>query len=340
MRKGNILTAVAAIFVSMGTTWEATSQSIEQFYQGKNVELLIGFGPGGGNDTWARLVAAHIGNHIPGNPTVIPKNMPGSGGLKVANYLYDAAPKDGRVFGLVNRGIPLEPLLGGKGADFDPRKFNWIGSPDKDTTVCAALKTSEVQNMQDLFTKELVMGATGSGADTAIYPEFLKAVLDMNFRVIKGYKGSTGVALAMERGEVDGVCLASRSLQAKSVYKQGKVNVLFQAALKPNPDLKGVPSALDEVKTDADRQALELFFSRVELGRPFVAPPEVPKDRVEALREAFVAMTRDPEFIADAKKRKFTITLVRGNELQELVENIYETPKPVVERTAAALGRK
>ncbi|MQA67069.1 MAG: hypothetical protein GEU76_14405 [Alphaproteobacteria bacterium] len=332
--------AAGAAAVAVLVAGTASAQSLESVYKGHNVELLIGFGPGGGNDTWARLVAAHIGKHLPGKPTVIPKNMEGAGGLQVANYLFNAAPKNGRVFGLINRGIPLEPLLGGKGTDFDARKFTYIGSPDRDTTVCGAMKTAEVQTMQDLFAKELVMGATGSGADTAIYPEFLRAVLGMKFKVVKGYKGSSAVALAMERGEVQGACLAFTSFATKSIYREGKVNILFQAALKPDPDIKGVPSALDVVKSAADRQALELFFARVELGRPFVAPPGLAPELVKGLRDAFQATLADPAFRADAKKRRFTVTPVSGEELQKLVDDIYKTPKDVVGRVAKALGRK
>lgn len=340
MRITRLITGAAMAAAVALTAGAAGAQSLESVYKGRTVELLIGFGPGGGNDTWARLVAAYIGKHLPGKPNVVPKNMEGAGGLQVANYLYNAAPKNGRVFGLINRGIPLEPLLGGKGANFDPRKFTYIGSPDRDTTVCGAMKTAEVKTMQDLFSKELVMGATGSGADTAIYPEFLRSVLGMKFKVIKGYKGSSAVALAMERGEVQGACLAFTSFATKSIYREGKVNILFQAALKPDPDIKGVPSALDVVKSQADRQALELFFSRVELGRPFVAPPGLPPEVVKGLRDAFQATLKDPAFRADAKKRKFTVTAVTGEELQELVENIYKTPKDVAARVAEALGRK
>lgn len=317
----------------------AKAQSTESVFKGKTVDLLIGFGAGGGNDTWARTVAAHIGRHLPGNPNVIPRNMDGAGGLQVANYLYNAAPKTGRVFGLINRGIPLEPLLGGKGANFDARKFVYLGSPDRDTTVCGAMKNASVQTMQDLFARELVVGGTGSGADTVIYPEFLNAVLRTKFKIIKGYKGSNAVALAMARGEVQGACLAMDSFARTSVYTEGQVNILFQAALKPDPKLGNVPSILDQAKSTADRQALELFFARVELGRPFVAPPGISPDMVRTLRAGFAAVMVDPKFTADAIKRKLNPAPVSGEDLQDLVEKIYRSPKEVVTRVAAALNR-
>lgn len=329
----------AALALVAATALPAQAQSVESVYKGRTVDLLIGFGPGGGNDTWARTIAAHIGRHLPGSPSVIPRNMDGAGGLQVANYLFNAAPKTGRVFGLINRGIPLEPLLGGKGTNFDPRKFNYIGSPDRDTTVCGAMKSAKVQTMQDLFASELIVGGTGSGADTVIYPEFLNAVLGTKFKVIKGYKGSNAVALAMARGEVQGACLAFDSFARTSVYNEGQTNILFQAALKPDPKIKDVPSILGQAKTSADRQALELFFARVELGRPFVAPPGLAPDLVATLRKAFADTAADAAFIADAKKRKLRPDPVGGEDLQQLVENIYKTPKDVAQRVAKALGR-
>lgn len=334
-----IALAAAAILAAGTLATNAQAQSAESVFKGRSVDLLIGFGPGGGNDTWARTVAAHIGRHLPGNPSVVPRNMEGAGGLQVANYLYNAAPKTGRVFGLINRGIPLEPLLGGKGANFDARKFVYLGSPDRDTTVCGAMKTSKVQTMEDLFTKELVVGGTGSGADTVIYPEFLNAVLGTKFKIIKGYKGSNAVALAMARGEVEGACVALDSFYRTAVYQEGKSQILFQAALKPDPDIKNVPSIIEKAKSTADRQALELFFARVELGRPFVAPPGISADMVKTLRKAFADTMADPQLIADAKKRKLNPAAITGEELQQLVENIYRSPKDVVARVAAALGR-
>jgi tripartite-type tricarboxylate transporter receptor subunit TctC len=338
MTPHRILTAVAVAAAALAFSATAHAQSAEAVFKGRNVDLLIGFGPGGGNDTWARTVAAHIGRHLPGNPNVIPRNMDGAGGLQVANYLYNAASKTGRVFGLINRGIPLEPLLGGKGTNFDARKFVYLGSPDRDTTICGAMKSASVKTMADLFSQELVVGGTGSGADTVIYPEFLNAVLGTKFKIIKGYKGSNAVALAMARGEVQGACLASDSFDRTSVYREGQVNILFQAALKPDSKLGDVPNILGQAKNTADRQALELFFARVELGRPFVAPPGISADMAKTLRKAFADTFADAVFIADAKKRKLNPAPVSGEELQQMVDNIYASPKEVVARVAAALN--
>jgi tripartite-type tricarboxylate transporter receptor subunit TctC len=255
------------------------------------------------------------------------------------NTLYNVSPKDGTAIGLVNRGIPLEPLLGGQGVQFDPMKMSWIGSPDKDITVCAARKDAPVQTMQDLFSKELVVGATGSGADTAIYPEFLSELIGMKFRTIKGYPGSRDISLAMERNEVQGICLAYDSLQRQTLAREGKINILFQAALKPDPRLKGVPVGTDLARSEDDRLALQLFFARVALGRPFVAPPGLPAARVTTLRTAFDTTLKDPDFLADAKKQDLSVDAITGQELAGIIADVYKTPKDVVKRTSEALGR-
>jgi tripartite-type tricarboxylate transporter receptor subunit TctC len=244
------------------------------------------------------------------------------------------------VFGLINRGIPLEPLLGSDAAQFDPLKMNWLGSPDKDTTVCAARKDAAVQSMRDLAGKELVVGATGSGADTAIYPEFLAEFLGMKFRTVKGYPGSNEIVLAMERGEVQGICVAYESLARQRLMREGKLNILMQVALEKDPGIPDdVPLATELAQSQAEREALKLFLSRVALGRPFVAPPEVPRERIEALRNAFLATMRDPEFVAETKKLRLTVDPIPGERLAHVIAEIYKTPREVVKRVADILGR-
>jgi tripartite-type tricarboxylate transporter receptor subunit TctC len=254
------------------------------------------------------------------------------------NQLYNVSPKDGTTIGLVNRGIPLEPLLGGDGTQFDPSKMNWIGSPDKDTTVCVARKDAQVQTMPDLFTKELLVGATGSGADTATYPEFLSALLGMKFKTIKGYQGTKEISLAMERKEVEGICVAYDSLMRETLAREGKINILFQATLRPDRRLNNVPVGTDLARSEEDRQALRLFFARVALGRPFVAPPGVPTERVALLRKAFDDTMKDPAFLKDAKQQDLNVDAITGQELTNIIASVYKTPKDVVKRTAEALG--
>ncbi|MGE5538183.1 MAG: Bug family tripartite tricarboxylate transporter substrate binding protein [Gemmatimonas sp.] len=330
---------LAAAVATVAASGPAGAQAPAELFKGKTINLMIGFGPGGANDVWARAIAKHMPKHLPGNPNIVPQNVPGAGGLKLMNQLANVSPKDGTAIGLVNRGIPLEPLLGGQGTQFDPMKMNWIGSPDKDVTVCSARKDAAVQKMEDLFSKELIVGATGSGADTAIYPEFLAELLGMKFKTIKGYPGSKEISLAMERKEVQGICLAYDSLMRQPLARDGKVNILFQAALTADPRLKDVPIGTDLARSEADRAALKLFFARVALGRPFVAPPGVPAERVTALRNAFDETMKDPDFLADAKRQDLSVDAITGQEIADIIADVYKTPKDVVARTSEALGR-
>jgi tripartite-type tricarboxylate transporter receptor subunit TctC len=240
---------------------------------------------------------------------------------------------------MINRGIPFEPLLGGPGAQFDALRINYIGSPGRDTTVCAARKDAAVQSLQDLASRELPVGGTGSGADTAIYPEFLSALLGLKFRLVKGYQGSHEIQLAMERGEVQGICLAYDSLSRGNLARSGRINILLQAALEPDPRIKDVPMVLAAVRSAEDRKALELFFARAAMGRPFVAPPDVPSDRLAALRLAFESTLRDPAFLDDARKQNLNVVPVSGQAMFDLVANAYRTPPDIVKRTLQALGR-
>ena len=318
----------------------AAAQSAADFYRGKTVQLLNGFGPGGENDLWSREITRFMPKYIPGNPTMVTQNVPGAGTLLLANQLYNTVPKDGSVFGLISRGIPLEPLFNGPGVQFDPQKFGWVGSPDKDVQVCAARKDAPVQKMEDLFTKELVVGATGSGADTQVQPEFLSKLLGMKFKIVSGYPGSNEILLAVERGEVQGICVAYASLQRQSIFREGKLNILFQASLKSDPALAGVPLGSDLAKNPEDRAALELFFGRAELGRPFLAPPGVPAERLAALRQAFQATLTDPQLVEDTAKEKLTVRAITGEDIAAVLAKLYATPPAVVKRVAAALGRK
>ena len=240
-------------------------------------------------------ISRHMSNHIPGNPRCAAERarLGRPAGRQPA---LQPAPKDGTVIGMINRGIPFEPLLGGQGVQFDALKLNYLGSPGRDTTVCAARKDAAVKTMADLANKELIVGGTGSGADTAIYPQFLSSLLGLKFKVVKGYKGSHEIQLAMERNEVQGICLAFDSLSRGTLARAGEVNVLFQAALTPDPRIKDVPMVLDSARATDERKALELFFARAAIGRPFVAPPDMPADRLAALREAFDATLTDPAF--------------------------------------------
>ena len=336
--------AAAGICLALLLLLAPQSRAVESqpapFFSGKTIYFLIGFGPGGANDVWSRVLAQHLGNHIRGKPRIIVQNVPGAGGLKLMNQLYNLSPKDGTTIGLINRGIPFEPLLGGDGIQFDPLKMNWLGSPDRDTTVCVARKEARVKTMRDLSGTELLVGATGSGADTAIYPEFLSQLLGMKFKTVKGYQGSKDISLAMERGEVDGICVAYDSLLREPLAREGRINILFQAALNPDARLKQVPVATDLATSDSDRDALKLFFARVELGRPLVLPPGVPQDRVALLRKALDETLHDPQFANEAKSLGLNIDYITGEETARTIAAAYRMPKPIVDRTMRALGRR
>jgi tripartite-type tricarboxylate transporter receptor subunit TctC len=330
------LIATALLFVSGSI---APAQSPAEFFKGRAIQVMVGFGTGGEDDLWARSISRHLGNHIPGNPTIVVQHMPGSGGLLVANRLYNTAPKDGTAVGMINRGIPFEPLLGGSGAQFDALKFIYVGSPGRDTSVCGARKDAQVQTMQDLYTKELTVGASGSGADTAIYPQFFNALLGMKFKIVQGYKGSGEIQIAMERKEVDGICLTYDSLLRGNLARQGQINVLFQAAVEPDPRLKDVPLGVQAARTPEDKQALELFFARVEMGRPFVLPPGVPADRVAAIRDGFAAMLKDKAFLEETGKQRLRVVPISAEQMTSVVVNAYKTPPEIVKRTMQVLGR-
>ena len=340
MWPGLLARGIAAALLAVVPASLAAAQDAAAFYAGKNLELYIGYSVGGGYDLYARTIARHIGKHIPGNPTVVVKNMEGAGSLRLANWLYNVAPKDGTVFGTIGRGTPFDPLLGHKGASFDATKFTWIGSANHEVSVCVAWHTSGVVKFEDLLTKELTVGGTGSAADTDQFPKIVNGVLGTKMRVITGYPGGNDVGLAMERGEVKGRCGWSWS-SVKSTHPawlaEKKINVLVQLALAKHPDLPDVPLITDLAKTDEQRQVLKLIFARQVMGRPYLAPPALPKDRVDTLRKAFMDTMRDPEFLADAEKSQLEINPVSGDEIEKLVKEVYATPPEVVQKAAQFL---
>lgn len=332
------LAAAAALTVLPISAGQA--QSVADFYKGKTIELLIGYSPGGGYDTYARTIARHMSKHIPGNPTIVPKNQPGAGSLKLTNFLFNVAPKDGTTFGTIGRGIPMEPLLGGEGTQFDAKEFNWIGSANDEVSICVAWHTTGIEKFEDLYEKELVVGGTGSGADTDTFPMLIKNVLGAKIKLISGYPGGSDILLAMERGEVGGRCGWSwSSVKSRRMdwIREGKVNILLQMSLAKHPDIPEVPLVMDLAETREQKQIFRLMFARQRMGRPYVAPPGVPEERVAALRKAFMDTMKDPEFLAEAKKAKLEITPVSGEEIQTLINELYEdTPQEIVEMAAEA----
>ena len=335
------LLRIAAVFCAgLLPLSQAGAQSPGEFYKGKNVDLYIGYSAGGGYDLYARMLAKHMGKHIPGNPTVVTKNMEGAGSLRLANWLYNVAPKDGTAFGTIGRGTGFDPLFGQKAAQFDATKFTWIGSANNEVSVCVAWHTSGITKFDDLFGRELIVGGTGPAADTDQFPKVVNGVLGTKMRVIAGYPGGNDVGLAMERGEVQGRCGWSwssvRSTQQKWLDDK-KVHVLVQLALDKHPELPDVPLIMDLAKSDEQKQVLKLIFARQVMGRPFLAPPGVPKDRAEALRKAFMDTMQDRDFLAESEKAQLEIVPVSGDDLQKLVAEIYATPPAIAQKAAALI---
>jgi tripartite-type tricarboxylate transporter receptor subunit TctC len=311
----------------------AQAQSVEEFYRKTPVQLLIGFPVANAYDTYARAVARHLGKHIPGNPTIIPVNRPGAGSLTAANFLYNAAPKDGSTIAHFNRSIPLEPLIGNAAAKFDGRKFTWLGSVGNEVSVCVGWHTAAVKTWNDMLTKEFVAGAAGLGADTGVFPTVLKNVFGANIKIITGYPGGAEMSIAMERREIDGRCGWSWSgvKSTKPEWLSSKqINILLQLGLQKSPELPDVPLIIDQATTDDQRQILKLVFSRQEFAWPFAAPPDIPTDRAQALRAAFAATLADPEFLEDAKKIQIDVNPVSASAVDRLIGELYASPDAIL----------
>jgi tripartite-type tricarboxylate transporter receptor subunit TctC len=313
----------------------ASAQSSEPF-AGKSVSVIIGFGPGGGYDLWGRTVARHIGKHLPGKPNVVAQNMPGAGSYVATSHIYGAAPKDGTVLAIIARDAALGPLTGAPGARFDATKLSWIGTPTKEHNVCIAFNTAAVKSVGELRDKQLILGDTGPGTGTRSYPKVLNDLLGFKFKLVGGFQSSADVFLAMERGEVEGICESLDSINNRRPdwIASKKVNVLLQAGAKPHPTLAGVPLVFELARNANERQVLEFLYAGQGIGRPFVAPPDLPADRLKLLREAFDRTMRDADFIADVKRNKLELEPEDGEHLEELIRKIYATPKPIIDKVS------
>lgn len=330
----NLLHLAGGAFALAAMTAPATAQAPS--LAGKNVTMIIPAGTGGGFDHWGRVVARHIGKHLPGKPTVVPQNMPGAGGFNAANYIYNIAPKDGTVMGIIQAPVALGPLTGATGARFDSMKITWVGTPTMETLVCVAMARAQVKTFQDLLGNELITGNTGVGNGGYTWPKALNGLLGTKFKLVSGFPSASDVLLAMERNEIDGICESLESLVGRRPdwIASKKVNVLFQfqAGGRPNPQLKDVPLIVDLARTPEEKQAVEFLYSGNGLGRPFLAPPGMPAERVKMLRDAFNATMKDPQFLADAERQKLDVAPEDGEYLSALIKKIYATPKPIVDK--------
>jgi tripartite-type tricarboxylate transporter receptor subunit TctC len=319
----------------------AQAQSVEEFYRGKTINLIVGFTPGGGYDTTARILAPYLKKHLPGSPSVVVQNVEGAGSLKATNTLFNVASKDGTVIGTFSRGMPMEPLMGNSAAQFDAAKFTWLGSTTNEYSVVLAWHTSPVKTWNDLLKTEFTVGGEGSGSDSDVYAMLLKNLFGAKIKLVTGYPGSAELMLAVERGELDGRAAWSwSSLKASKPdwIRDKKFSTLVQLNLTKNPDLPDVPMIVDLATSEKQRQILKLVLSRQTMGRPFAAPPGIPEDRKQALRKAFDDAVKDPEFLAEAKQRKMDVNPVSGAEIEKLVAELYRTPPDVLAEAKAAIA--
>src|SRR5580704_13126712 len=331
---------IAAGAMAQGDT-AARADPIADFYSGKNVQLVIGYAPGGGYDIYARALARHMARHIPGNPSIVVQNMPGAGSIKAANYLYNIAPKDGSAFGGFSRGAFLDPLLGrGEGVQYAAAKYGWLGSISNEVGVCAFRSDSGVATWRDMQTKSYVIGSTGAGADSDVFPIVLRKMFGLPFKVVTGYHSAADVVLAITRKEVDGRCgwsWSSMMAWNKDMFQSKAIIVALQLASQKLAELPDTPSIV-EVARGADQQAaLKLILSRQMIARPYVAPPGIPPERLKALRAAFDATMKDPEFLADAQRQDLEVRPVSGTEADALINEIYASPPAVVKLAIEAM---
>ena len=320
MRKVYCLSILSTVAIGAVIASDAVAQtSVADFYKDKSITMYISSGAGGTNDAYARLVAEHISKHIPGNPNVVPKNMPGAGGLKATKFLYKIAPKDGTAMGVVQRSVAVQPLLGIKAADYDPLKFIWVGSTNSEVSMGISWGTSSVKTPKDAMTQELIIGSSGVGNDTGAFPRVLNFFLGTKFKPIHGYQSGTDILLAIERKEVMGrVGWSWSSLKSRKPnwIKNKKINLLVQMGLKKAKDNPDTPLAIDFAKTPKDRKAMELIFAATTIGWPALLPPGVPKDRADAIRAAYKATMKDKAFLKGAKKRRLGGDPATGQEIE------------------------
>jgi hypothetical protein len=329
----------AATFALALAAWSCAAPAAAQdFYAGKQLTIIVGAGPGGGYDLQARIAARHLGRHIPGNPTIIVQNIPSR--IAAANMMFSTAMKDGTTIALLQRGILLAKLIYPSGVRFEMEKFRWLGSLNSETAVSLAWHTAPHKVTKDLFNQELIVGAI-TGVDPETTPRLYNSLIGTKFKVVTGYNSTAQIALAVERGEVQGIADWSwSSLKAvrPNWLAEKQITLLMQGALKNEPELGSLPNALDFIKNDADRKVMELHFTQKTAARPLVTPPEVPAERVALLRKAFETLAQDKEFLAEMDKAQMEFAFVPGPEIDKIVAQIVATPPEIAERYAKAFS--
>ena len=335
------------IMLAMAAFWLVVPSSVyaDDFYKGKTVRVIVGGSAGGGFDTYSRVMARHMGKHIPGNPALLVENMTGAGTLIAAKYLHSNAKPDGLTFGIFNGGLILGRVLGMKGIDFDVRELQYIGVPVQDSTVCSLRKESGVSNIDQWYASKspIKLGGLSPGNSVSDVPRVLKAALDLPLQVVDGYKGTAEARMAADAGELHGACWAWESMRVNwaNALKAGDAKVILQVAMKKIPDLPNVPAAMDLAKSDDARQLLKAgAIDPAAIVRVYVTSPRTPKDRVQILRKAFAGTLTDPEFVAETKKINLDVNPLPGEEVKRIVDDLFKLPAPMVAKLAAILSGK
>lgn len=325
-----VIAMVLAFMAPSGSP--ADAQTVEEFYRGNRISIIVGVPPGGNYDLNARTLARYMPRYIPGNPTIIVQNMAGANSMIMSNHVNNIAPKDGTVIGASSRTMPYATLLGMAGARFDVNRLSWLGSTSAETGVTVAWHTAPVKTTQDLFTTELIVGATDLGGDFYLFSHVLNATLGTKFKIVPGYGGLAPISLAMERGEIQGVGTYNYPSLPPLWLREKKVVLLLQLGTKRHPDLPDLPLPMDFAKTDEQRQILNVFMSMKAFGLPFFVAADVPEDRVKALRNAFIETTRDPEFQAEQKQQSREVSPASGEEMQQSLRAAYALPTGLIEK--------
>ena len=320
----------------------AAQDSVASFYRGKTISLLVGYPPGGGYDVYARVMQRYFMKYIPGNPNVIVRNVPGAASLALVNQLYSVDARDGSVFGMFARSVAMDRLMGRQGANFDPTKLSWIGSANNEVSICTISGALGVDTVRDFMTRPITFGANAPGSESHMYPNILNNLLGANFRVVTGYPSSNDLMLAMERGETEGRCgwtISAAKTSHSEWLRQGQLFVAIQFAMEKHAELPDVPLVLDLARDEQQRQALELILSMQAMGRPFAAPPDIPRDRLNALRRALDAILADDLFLAEAEKQRLEIRPVSGESLEELISSMFKASPAVVSAARRAIAQ-
>jgi tripartite-type tricarboxylate transporter receptor subunit TctC len=332
--------ALAAAMLMAGAIAPATADEVADFYKGKSVNIVVGHEPATGFDVYARVLARHLGRHIPGNPNIVVQNMTGASGLTAANWLYNVAPKDGTVMATFVHTIPFEPLMGNAAARFEPAKFAWIGNMEESVAICGISKAAGIAKFEEMLKKETIWGATGATGPLLKSAAAVRNLLGAKMKIVSGYKGSASVKIAITRNEVDGICglpMSTITSAWADLYNPGDFRAVIQLSGRKQDDLKGVPHVDDFAKSDEDKQVYGLIFGTQALGRIFLSPPGTPTARRNALRAGLLASMKDPQFIADAKKTQIDISPMTGEEVEQLIARLSTASPAVVERVKQAV---